>query len=160
VDRDAIQDAAAQIQERRGDLLIDILQTAAADVTKDQSLESERVRASLFGVSPSGKWEIVASSNDSDEADRGFAFETKSVYEAATEGQTVVTSFGGDEDEVGSPDWTIALPVLAAEQPVWILCVSGSRLSPGPIDLRSIASRLLYYREVLELLLKSNARSQ
>lgn len=158
---ESLHEAAAHAESEQAAVLADVLESAAADVAMDQELEPAQVRAALFSPQD-GSWRLVAcqpsgGSNPTDAPSHGGApgeLTTEALRAATTERQAVVTM---SEDS----GWSITLPVLGAEgKPVWILDLESSVARDGVEQLHSAVGRLLYYREALELLLKTNAAAE
>jgi len=132
------------------------------------------VRGAVFGLTGGGTIAIVddlaVNFDKIDEQTRLLSGES-GVGEVVRSDTTVVTVFddprSSSADEPGESEvidpalrWTIALPIgLADGRPLWVLRVDGLVESRSEGQLESSVARLLYYRELLELLLKGLARS-
>jgi len=155
--RDRLQAAICRAEDEKLDLLRDVLHSAAADVAADQGLDEEQVRVGLFNALED-RWSVSPTDPQDATSPTGAEWEEWGLGEAENRGKPIITvgAVTGEPDAL--THWSIALPIPGAEEePAWIMHIEGSGTDPGPTALHSSAALLLYYREVLELLLKATA---
>jgi hypothetical protein len=175
VDAIAMRLAAQRAQEDRSEIIKDMLRTAVGDVAKDQDLPDGLVRGAIFSWTNDRSITIVddlAVNYEGDNAYIQFLPGETDVGDVFSSHSPVVTVFDDSASEaagqyaerrkvINTPvRWIIALPIgLADGDPLWALSVDGLVESRSEEQLESSVARLLYYRELLELLLKGLARS-
>ena len=167
VEPEAVADAAVDAERDEAKLLNDVIHSAVVDVAGDQRLPEALVRGALLAYSEGGTPRILegqAVNFDSMADVAGVGSDDSGVGKAVQTRSPVVTVFKdptGPEPAQPSVRWTIAVPVLGPEgRPLWVLRVDGLVEERTADQLRSSVGHLLYYREVLELLLKSLARKK
>jgi hypothetical protein len=158
VGSEQVADAIARVEEEQSELLLDVLGSAAIDVGREQRLEPSCIRVALYKTSDR-KWSLYTSGGEpvpSPPPPSPGPVEW-GLESAVSQGKVVIT-VPSSAEESDKPKWTISLPVLETDRaPAWVLYVEGSGPDRSSEDLRTAAAQLLYYREVLELLLKTNA---
>lgn len=175
VEVEHIQKAVLHAERKQSAVLQDVLESAIADVALDQKLSPRLVRGALYAASPSDGWrvvQVVDSEYVSGAGSQSWGMQAsgEGVSDAAAQRKPVVTICQRSEKNappVTDPDssvsetrWTIAIPVLGADsEPVWVLSVEGAGEARDAQQLHSSVGRLVYYREILELLLKANAEN-
>ncbi len=165
--------AALETEKSQASLLSDVLQSAVSDVARDQELHERDVGGALCARSTDSSMRFVEGQtvNLDLRAEAGAGGAAGLVGHvcaaAAARGKPVVTvhedSLEADDNEARSPSeseprWAIAVPIFAADNcPIWVLYLEGRGERRDAEQLESSVGSLLYYREVLELLLKSKA---
>jgi len=166
--------AAADVEERDTKILRDVIKTAIGEVAADQELPERYLRGAIFARQPDGALRILKDQHvgeDWRDKDISIRLGESGVGEAFEKGRPVVTVFGSPHEESTIRDpaeralintdlrWIIALRVSGGEdEPQWVLAVDGLVEARSQEQLHSSVARLLYYREILELLLRSRAQ--
>ena len=174
----AIKYAAAVAELEDSEVIHDVLESAVADVAADQQLPPAFVRGALFAQQQNDKsLRILAGQTvgfeDQDEALIEMQEGKTGVGEAAESAHPVITVFESPqiqttieaekEREQINPAlrWIISVPILeSGGKPLWILTVEGLVESRTTEQLRSSVARLLYYQEILEMLVHARARAK
>jgi hypothetical protein len=163
--------AASEVAKDKSELLRKVVNSAIADVAADQNLPKDLVRGALFARSPGGSLRIpdglAVNFRSHDEEVIAIRPGESGVGEAVSSGRPVITVFvspGEDttiQDETErariDPDlrWIISLPIASpGEYAPWVLAIDGLTTARTQEQLRSSVGRLLYYVELLELLLR------
>jgi hypothetical protein len=172
-DFEAMTSAALQARRDESELIRDVLRSAVTDVAADQQLADGLVTGAIFAPAPDGSFRIMEGQSVNLEKPN-FELQVRpgetGVGEAIRTGKPVVTVFRAplEESTIEDPEqrmrinpalrWIIAVPILAeAHRPLWVLSIAGLVEARSPEQLQSSAGHLLYYRELLELLLKGIA---
>jgi hypothetical protein len=170
----AVALAAQTVESSDQEVLHDILKTAVRDIASQQELSVGRVRGALFQREGDGSLRILAGQtvgfDSPQEEEIRIQLGESGVGEAAAFGEPVITTFRSPTEESTIVDpanralidpnlrWIIAVPV-AGQQPEtqWVLSIDGLIEGRTQDELRQSVVRLLYYRELLELLLRAQA---
>jgi hypothetical protein len=171
IGHDQIASAAAAAEADGHDFLREVLLGAVADVTADQKLETGRVRGALYKLGSAGSPQLLSDQAVNFDPSQVAVLKRRGsepgVHEAFKSAGLVIVVFEPEEMAGSKPEenpdaglrWRIAVPVLGSpEEPTWVLAVDGVIEGRSAEQLRSAASRLLYYREILELFLKTLAK--
>lgn len=158
----------------QNDLLRKLVESAVADVADDQGLAAGTVRGSIFAPDDQNVLRIpgrlAVNFGSPEEATIRIRPGESGVGEAYESGQPVITIFRspGEDSTIADPEerakvdpalrWIVSVPVIAlrGERPRLVLEVDGTQQRTAE-QLHSAVGRLLYYREVVELLLKERA---
>lgn len=172
VGNDAMRAAVQSAQEDRSDFVKDVLQTAVADVAKDLELPDGLVRGAIFNLAADGSAQIAddltVNFEGTDSEIKLLTAEMGGVEVMRTR-TPVVTVFEDPPPDAQRPTprqlvnpalrWIIAVPIGTTDgDPLWVLSIDGLVESRSEAQLESAVARLLYYRELLELLLKGLAK--
>jgi hypothetical protein len=173
VDPAAMDQAAARAETEEQAFLREVLQGAVADVAADQRLAEGLVRGALYGLNEGQSVRVLEGETinfdpaEIERIDKGTG--ELGVSEVFKGGHPIVTVFGSaeenslEEQELGESldpalRWRIAVPVFGSgQEPIWVMGLDGLVEGRTSEELRSSVSHLLYYREVLELFLKTLA---
>lgn len=172
VDNEAMRAAVQSAQENRPAFVKDVLQTAVSDVAKDLELPDGLVRGVIFNLAADGSARIadeLAVNFDGTDAELELLANEMGVGELVRTRAPVVTVFDDLPADAQEPSkrqlinpalrWIIAVPIGTTHgDPLWVLSIDGLVESRSEPQLESAVARLLYYRELLELLLKGLAK--
>jgi hypothetical protein len=173
---DSLLVASHQVRDKEGDLIGDALRTAVSDVAAEQHLGEGLVSGVIFAHSTGGALEIVPGLTvnlEEPEAQLQARPAEAGIEEAVQTGQPVITVFRSAIDQNTTEDagerepidpalcWVIAVPIASeAHEPLWVLRIAGIVEPRSEAQLRPSVGRLLYYRELLELLLRRVAERE
>jgi hypothetical protein len=167
---DSLLDASHQVRDNESDLIKDALRTAVSDVAAEQHLGEGLVSGVMFAPSTGGALEIVPGLTvnlEEQKAQLQAGSAEAGIEEAVQTGHPVITVFRSTIDQNPTEDagkrepidpdlrWVIAVPIASdAHEPLWVLRIAGIVEPRSEAQLRPSVGRLLYYRQLLELLLR------
>ena len=172
---EALRQAVSATETGQSELLRRILISAIEDVASSQDMATSFVRAALFAASPGGSFRIpdglAVNFTNPDETKIAIQAGESGVGLAVSDNAPVISIFTApqvdstivDDEERSRIDpalrWIIAIPIrLDGADAPWVLAVDGLNEARTEAQLHSAVGRLLYYGELLQLLLKHNAK--
>jgi hypothetical protein len=162
VEPSAMASAVEEAVKKRGDVIRDVIGSAVAEVADDQGLRDSLVRGAIYSATDDESLAIVKELTvnfDWADTELGRAQPGEdAVGRAFAEASVVVDTHGGFQTTKPEVSWSISVPVMGgSRQPVWVLSIEGLIEDRTIEQLEPSVAHLLYYRELLELLLKSLA---
>ena len=175
--RAALLSAAEKSEERDIDVIHDVLENAVEEVSADQRLPVGLIRGAIFARQADESLRILKGQTvgfaSSDETNIRIQIGESGAGQAAGSGRPVITLFDSALEDSTIRDaaerhridpslrWIIALPVFGAGPEVlWVLTVDGLVERRTQAELRSSVGHLLYYREILSLLLRTHTERE
>lgn len=168
--------AAVAAEEKDTGVIRDVLASAVADVAVDQKLAPSLVRGSLFQLRDGSLRMLKDQSvgfGAPDEALIRIQLGETGVGEAAEKGNPIITVFRSplEESTISDPEarkrinpalrWIISIPILEPDgKPFWVMAIDGLVEPRTTEQLHSSVARLLYYREIFEMLVNARGRSK